>query len=312
MFFPVKHTVSGAATLGQPTSGYKHTPETSPFYVWLANSSGWNESTSGDDGRTMASAFHTRVSNTGLGDTVAYLARGFVSGTKPGATKVFANSAIGLFAGDCFAGADGVYLNPLELICEDQGYDAAAVGGVFRLYRTDGTGALDAFWAGLRVQSQGTERIDVGLTVAGPVKYGIDLSYADHDANAAGICMKADQRVYGNVTASDSASRFPTALGNSYWSYSSSLTAWHFVTGGNSALQIYSDKVISPQAIRSDTEFRVSTLKVVGARDTGWTAMTGTTNKATSYDTSTVTLAQLAGRVMALQAALTTHGLIGT
>jgi hypothetical protein len=39
--------------------------------------------------------------------------------------------------------------------------------------------------------------------------------------------------------------------------------------------------------------------------------MTGTTNKATSYDTATVTTAQLAGRVMALQAALTTHGLIG-
>lgn len=52
--------------------------------------------------------------------------------------------------------------------------------------------------------------------------------------------------------------------------------------------------------------------QVVGARDTGWTAMTGSTNKATSYATSTVTLAQLAGRVMALQAALTTHGLLGT
>ena len=52
--------------------------------------------------------------------------------------------------------------------------------------------------------------------------------------------------------------------------------------------------------------------QVVGARDTGWTAMTGTANKNTTYDTSTVTLAQLAGRVMSLQAALTTHGLIGT
>ncbi len=51
--------------------------------------------------------------------------------------------------------------------------------------------------------------------------------------------------------------------------------------------------------------------QVVGARDTGWTAMTGTANKNTSYDTATVTLAQLAGRVMSLQAALTTHGLIG-
>jgi hypothetical protein len=52
-------------------------------------------------------------------------------------------------------------------------------------------------------------------------------------------------------------------------------------------------------------------VQVVGARDTGWGAMTGTPDKATAFATSTVTLAQLAGRVMSLQAALTTHGLIG-
>lgn len=56
---------------------------------------------------------------------------------------------------------------------------------------------------------------------------------------------------------------------------------------------------------------RVAGTQVVGARDTGWTAMTGTANENTAYDTATVTLAQLAGRVMALQTALTTHGLIG-
>ncbi len=52
-------------------------------------------------------------------------------------------------------------------------------------------------------------------------------------------------------------------------------------------------------------------IQIVGARDTGWAAMTGTANKATVYDTATVTTAQLAGRMMALQAALTAHGLIG-
>lgn len=64
-------------------------------------------------------------------------------------------------------------------------------------------------------------------------------------------------------------------------------------------------------SVTAATSFIVGSNQVVGARDTGWTAMTGSTNKATSYDTSTVTTAQLAGRVMALQAALTTHGLIG-
>jgi hypothetical protein len=55
----------------------------------------------------------------------------------------------------------------------------------------------------------------------------------------------------------------------------------------------------------------VNGTKVIGARDTGWAAMTGTSNKNTVYDTATVTLAQLAGRVMALQATHTAHGLIG-
>lgn len=57
--------------------------------------------------------------------------------------------------------------------------------------------------------------------------------------------------------------------------------------------------------------YLINTTQVVGPRDTGWTAMTGTPDKSTSYATSTITLAQLAGRVMQLQASLTTHGLIG-
>lgn len=51
--------------------------------------------------------------------------------------------------------------------------------------------------------------------------------------------------------------------------------------------------------------------QVVGARVTGYVAMTGTPDKGSSFATSSVTLAQLAGRVMQLQADLTTHGLVG-
>lgn len=64
--------------------------------------------------------------------------------------------------------------------------------------------------------------------------------------------------------------------------------------------------------INSTGVLRVAGVAVVGPRDTGWGAMTGSTNKATVYDTATVTLPQLAGRVMALQAAITNHGLLGT
>lgn len=50
--------------------------------------------------------------------------------------------------------------------------------------------------------------------------------------------------------------------------------------------------------------------KVVAARTTGWAAMTGTPQKTTAA-TGTVTLPQLAGIVMSLQADLIAHGLIG-
>jgi hypothetical protein len=73
-----------------------------------------------------------------------------------------------------------------------------------------------------------------------------------------------------------------------------------------------SSGVAQAAAWDATTEHRTNGTKVLGARDTGYVAMTGTSNKNTVYDTSTVTLAQLAGRVMALQASLTTHGAIGT
>jgi hypothetical protein len=57
---------------------------------------------------------------------------------------------------------------------------------------------------------------------------------------------------------------------------------------------------------------KVGSNQVVGARNTGYTPMTGAGDAGTAFDTTTVTLAQLASRVKALQASLTTHGLVGT
>ena len=57
--------------------------------------------------------------------------------------------------------------------------------------------------------------------------------------------------------------------------------------------------------------FKKSGDQVVAARQTGWGAPTGTATR-TTFDTTTVTLSQLAERVHALIDDLTTHGLIGT
>jgi hypothetical protein len=54
----------------------------------------------------------------------------------------------------------------------------------------------------------------------------------------------------------------------------------------------------------------VGASQVLGSRRTGWIAPTGTTNRGT-FDTTTVTLPQLAGRFKALFEDLAAHGMIG-
>lgn len=57
--------------------------------------------------------------------------------------------------------------------------------------------------------------------------------------------------------------------------------------------------------------YQVAGLNILGPRNTGWTAFSGVTNKATAYATGTVTHVELAERVAAIQVALTTHGILG-
>lgn len=58
--------------------------------------------------------------------------------------------------------------------------------------------------------------------------------------------------------------------------------------------------------------FQSAGTQVVGDRQTGYTnPWAGTLNRATVYDAASVTLVQLAQRVAAIQADITTHGLIG-
>ncbi|MCJ2009209.1 hypothetical protein [Methylobacterium sp. J-092] len=59
------------------------------------------------------------------------------------------------------------------------------------------------------------------------------------------------------------------------------------------------------------TEYRVGNRRVIGPTDTGWAILEGAQDKTTAFNSATITLAQLGARVAALQAALSTHGLIG-
>ena len=63
--------------------------------------------------------------------------------------------------------------------------------------------------------------------------------------------------------------------------------------------------------LASGVNYQINGTQVVTSRRTGWAAASGTATRST-FDTATVTTAQLAERVKALIDDLTTHGLIGT
>jgi len=82
--------------------------------------------------------------------------------------------------------------------------------------------------------------------------------------------------------------------------------AYHYVDNGVTKFSVSRDGTVYSAA-----GVKVGDNKVVGARDTGWTLMTGTANKSSALDTANATISQLAERVKALEAALAAHGLIG-
>lgn len=127
------------------------------------------------------------------------------------------------------------------------------------------------------------------LKIYGDVVIGIDMSLMTNSTNAIRLARE------GSI-AWEATSTYTMALGSG----GSSVVS--LITSGTSRIGF---------DIGGTRRILIDSVQVVGARDTGWTAMTGSSNENTAYDTSTVTLAQLAGRVMAIQAALTTHGLIG-
>jgi len=189
--------ITGVATLGQPASGYFNNPETSVYYTYLTNFSGWNQSTSSNSGRTSTAPFFTKVDNYGQGDVMAFLSYGFVSGSRADATSWLANPAVSLYVGQVDAGSNGVYLNPRETQLNDNGFDVAAIGDVVNLNRTNATGALGTTWIGYRVQSIGTQPVDAAFSASGAFTLGLDLTTA---TTTAAITLAQGQRIYLGAT----------------------------------------------------------------------------------------------------------------
>ena len=197
--FPVKHYILGAATLGQPASGYSYTPEAYPHYTYVYSNSGWNQSTAADQGRTATVAYKTTVYQDGLGDAVCFNGGVYVVGNKPGGTSWLANAAGVLLNGDVNAGANGVHLNAIEVNAQDYGFDVATNMLVINLIRTNNTGAKDTWWNGIRIQSGGSKATDSAFHLNGKALTGLDLTLATITNSA--IALKVNQKISFDATA---------------------------------------------------------------------------------------------------------------
>jgi len=253
--FQIEHRITGAATLGQPTTGYTYTPEAYPFYGVLYSASGHNQQTGGNDGRTAAVFSHVNVQQYGQGDAVAYNATGFAASQKVGATHFLAQPAVVLFNGGSEAGANYVYLNNYETNSHDNGYDIAHIGIVLNGTRTNDTGGQSCWWGGVRIQSNGTKAWNNAVSAVGKFNNGIDfaMSSTDFGTNKAAISLKADQRIYGNNYSTNG--NFTDGFNGDYLTYSSSLSGWNFVVGGTSIMQIVAGQItlVKPPKLPSTT-----------------------------------------------------------
>lgn len=252
----IEHRVTGATTLGQPSTGYLDNQESAPVYINFYTDSGYNQQTGGNDGRTQLAGIYVQGAHFGNGDLSCFNAANAAFGAKAGATSFLANPAAILFNGSAFGGANGVYLNPFELSLQDQGFDVAGIGAVLSLHRTVATGALDVCWGGLRVQTGGTQPVDTGIILingnsSGPgFRVGVDLSATGLTTTGtwinAAITLSQDQRIYFQASGTDSGAsiyRRPSSTGTTWITYDSTLAALNIEVAGGSAMQFQSSFV---------------------------------------------------------------------
>ena len=307
-FLPMAARVSGAATLGQPSTGFLHNDEFAPVYIFMRNlDSGHNEQTSGNDGRTIWPGIRIRGMHSGQGGMMGFSSSIFVNGVKPGATSFLASPAAANMNMEAYAGANGVYLNPVEINAEDQGFDAAAVGVVINLKRQNKTGDIEAFWAGIRIQSTGDEAINSGFMISRKADTGIDFTHADFSSGSeAAIALKAGHRIYFEATSSNNWHK--TANGDSWISYNAS----------NGGLEVFADgseilRIKSSQLLVRNTNLAVETGNLSLLSDGAIVAIGG--SKVVSKRQAAIPNAGAGTEIATINAILTamrTHGLIAT
>lgn len=174
-------TVTGAATLTQPTSVYTITPNAAVIYKSAINQSGFNSSTTtAGGGRTGYEVDYCGLQQIGQGDGACIFGSVFINSIKA-ESKFFLNNPAGiLINGQVSSNVDGAYLEPIgDIKCVDNAHDDACLN-VIVMSRGNATGALNVNDVGWRIQSTSAAPIDAFASVNGPTRIGLHLNDASY------------------------------------------------------------------------------------------------------------------------------------
>ena len=218
-------TLDGTGNNSLHATKFTYREEIIPVFAHLRVGSGVGHNTAktvDGPGRTASVIFRARVDHNGQGGGVCYNAEAFVNSTRAGATHFLANPAISLFNGNMVGGSNGAFLNCTEFrIIGSAGgtdFDLSAIGVVYNMIRNNDTGALEAGWDGIRIQSKGTKALDRGFMISGKSNIGIDTSRMT--TGDAAFAMLTGQRIY--MDSSTAGTSFGTTLGDSFIGHASS------------------------------------------------------------------------------------------
>lgn len=140
-----------------------------------------------------------------------------------------------------------------------------------------------------------------GMLMDGTMSVGLDLSTATCSADF--IRIKADA---GAGPAHTGIDFYGDGSRKMFYSSHATGLGLFYAASGTTLLSVLDTGIVNIFG-----NLKINNTQILQDRITGYAAMTGTANKATVYDTSTITLVQLATRVKSIQDSLTTHGLIG-
>ncbi len=188
-------------------------------------------------GRSMSVDYYVEsvMESTAGGDMYAYFANVYnASPLKNGQTHAFFNASTGLIGGSVNASANATYIESCQVVLNDNGFDAFAIGDVRNFNRTNDTAAHFEQWIGHYINSEGTKKCNAGYVASGKWIAGLDLVRCTFDSDQRAIQLAADQRMYFNCQAIPGADPYllwGNTVGDSWIYYNSGTSSMiHVVT----------------------------------------------------------------------------------